>query len=155
MKLFFQVVIMLLFTGACSENTITGATLLPMMKTTDSVELIFFKSPDSTRFFTYIATTDKLLIANLVHDVCGAVQQERDCPKEGKIYCFSAGQIINTIYFVAEDAHCRHMRYIRNGRLYFFSLSEQLANQLTWYKSMAREPSGTDSTNYQLNRHVR
>jgi hypothetical protein len=144
MKLFFQVVIMLLFTGACSENTITGATLLPMMKTTDSVELIFFKSPDSTRFFTYIATTDKLLIANLVHDVCGAVQQERDCPKEGKIYCFSAGQIINTIYFVAEDAHCRHMRY-----------SEQLANQLTWYKSMAREPSGTDSTNYQLNRHVR
>lgn len=145
MKSIIPIVVILLLTIACADNTITGTSLLSAMKDTDSVEVIFFKSPGSTRYFTYTATTDETFIASLVSDVSGAVQPEQNCAKEGKLYCFSNGQIINTIYFVAENVQCRHMRYIRNGRLYFFPLSKQVAGQLAYYKSIAREPVGPDS----------
>lgn len=130
-------------TWACnSKSSLRGAGLMPEMPQTDSLELIFFRTPDSPRYFTYLPTTDKELIEALVSDVSGEVQPENPCMKEGKIYCFRKGEIFNTIFFAYTDPGCYVLRYIKNGKLYHFPLSETVRKKLQHYKQLAREPSG-------------
>jgi hypothetical protein len=126
---------------ACNSNG--GSDLMPGMAQTDSLELIFFRSPDSPRYFTYLPTTDKELIDALVSDVSGKVQPENQCMKEGKIYCFKKGEIFNTIFFAYMDPGCTVLRYIKNGKLYYFPLSEAVKKKLETYKLTAREPVAT------------
>ena len=117
--------------AACNSNSgIRGADLVPEMAQTDSLELIFFRSPDSPRYFTYLPTTDKELIDALVSDVSGKIQPENQCIKEGKIYCFKKGEIFNTIFFAYLDSGCNVLRYIKNGKLYYFPLSEAVKKKL-------------------------
>ena len=131
---------------ACSEKKqVTGLDLYPEMQETDSLDLIFFKSPDNQRFFTYTTSTDKGLINALVSDVSGPVQPENPCLKEGKIYCYKKGEIFNTIYFAYLDNNCRFLRYIKNGNLYYFPISETVQEKLAGYKTIAKEPVSTDS----------
>jgi len=141
----------LFFFCTCSDNKrVTGIRLMPGMQQTDSLELIFFKEPENQRFFTYHPTTDKELIAALVKDVSGPVQPENSCMKEGKIYCFKKGEIFHTIYFAYLDPSCKFLRYIKNGNLYYFPLSEALQQKLEDYKAIAKEPVSADSTNNKL-----
>src|SRR5215211_6697981 len=94
----FLLVLSIVIIAACGSNSGTrGADLMPEMAQTDSLELIFFRTPDSPRYFTYLPTTDKGLINALVNDVSGKIQPENQCIKEGKIYCFKKGEIFNTI----------------------------------------------------------
>lgn len=129
---------------ACNSNSDTrGAGLMPEMAETDSLELIFFRSPDSPRHFTYLPTTDKELIDAVVKDVSGKIQPGNQCMKEGKIYCFKKGEIFNTIFFAYLDPGCNVLRYIKNGKLYYFPLSEAVKKKLETYKLTAREPVAT------------
>ena len=133
-----------LFILACnSESSVRGSDLMPEMAETDSLELIFFRTPDSPRYFTYIPTTDKELINALVKDVSSKQQPENPCMKEGKIYCFKKGEIFNTIFFAYTDPDCRLLRYIKNGKLYYFPLGETVKMKLETYKVAAREPATT------------
>lgn len=118
---------------------------MPEMAQADSLELIYFKSPDSPRYFTYLPTTDKEFINALVKDVSGEIQPENPCMKEGKIYCFKKGEILNTIFFAYKDPGCNVLRYIKNGKLYYFPLSEPLKKKLEDYRLTAREPVSTAS----------
>lgn len=140
-QLSIAIAMTLMMVYACSNKSkTTGAALFPEMAQTDSVELIYFRTPDSPRFFTYLPTTDKEFIQALVKDVSGEVQPENPCMKEGKIYCFTKGEIRNTIYFAYVDPGCVVLRFIKNGKLYYFPMSETVKKKLTDYKSMAREP---------------
>lgn len=125
---------------SCKEK-ITGKKLMPEMQQTDSIELIYFKSPDSTRYFTYLPMNDSTFIKSIVDDVNGEVQPENPCMKEGKIYCFKKGQVFNTIFFAAADKDCTLFRYIKNGNLYYFKMSGDVKEKLLKFKSFAREPS--------------
>jgi hypothetical protein len=126
---------------ACSCKTkLTGKELMPDVLDTDSVELIFFKNPENTRFFTYLPVTDKEFINDLVDDLDGEVQSENPCVKEGKIYCFKKGQIYNTVFFAYTDPKCSFLRYIKDGKMYYFPLSETVKKKLIDYKKMAAEP---------------
>lgn len=134
-------------TVSCKSKpaVVTGEQLMPDMKHTDSIELIYFKEPENQRWYTYIALTDKAFIQALVNDVSGPVQEENQCPKDGKIYCFRNGNIFNTIFFGYPDEKCNFLRYIKNGKLYYFPLSAGVKQKLIDYKKLAKEPVATDS----------
>lgn len=138
--------LILLVAVACNtKRDLRGSELMPEMAETDSLELIFFKSPDSPRYFTYLPTTDKELIKALVSDVSGKIQPGNRCMKEGKIYCFKKGEIFNTIFFAYTDPGCNVLRYIKNGKLYYFPLGETVKKKLETYKLAAREPASVAS----------
>jgi hypothetical protein len=118
----------------------TGKELMPEMLETDSIELIYFRTPDSVRYFTYLPLTDEEFIREIVEDVTGEVQEENPCSKEGKIYCFRKGQIFNTIFFAYTTEDCSLFRYIKNGNLYHFKMSKDVKEKLAKFKSFAREP---------------
>jgi hypothetical protein len=139
-----SILLIVLFAISC-KGKMTGDDLMPEMAQTDSLELIFFKTPDSTRFFTYQPTTDKELINALVKDVNGEIQSENPCMKEGKIYCFKKGEIFNTLFFAYKDPGCNVLRYIKNGKLYYFPLSETVKKKLDNYKLTARDPANVAS----------
>lgn len=140
MRGIYWLIILSIF-GCNSQSDKRGSDLMPEMAQTDSLELIYFRTPDSPRYFTYLPTTDKELINALVSDVSGKIQPENQCMKEGKIYCFKKGEIFNTIFFAYTDPGCNVLRYIKNGKLYYFPLSEALRKKLDTYKAAAREPS--------------
>ena len=98
-------------TISCSDKKkIAGKDLMPEMLQTDSVQIIFFKSPDEPRFFTYISVNDRSFISSLVKDVTEETQAENPCVKEGKIYCYKNGEIFNTIFFAYLDSKCTFLR---------------------------------------------
>ena len=137
---------LLLIVASChNKKNIRGADLMPEMAQADSLELIFFKTPDSPRYFTYLPTTDKELINALVSDVSGEIQPENPCMKEGKIYCFKKGGIFNTLFFAYKDPGCKVLRFIVNGKLYYFPISETVQKKLAGYQLIAREPESDTS----------
>ncbi len=138
--------LLLIVVVACnSKSSIRGAELMPEMAQADSLELIFFKTPDSPRYFTYLPVTDKELIDALVSDVSGEIQAGNPCMKEGKIYCFKKGGIFNTIFFAYKDPGCKVLRFIVNGKLYYFPLGETVQRKLSEYQLIAREPESDSS----------
>jgi len=91
LSIFAAVTIIAVIACKSKPAVVTGEQLMPDMKLTDSVELIFFKQPEDQRWYTYLPLTDKTFINALVNDVSGPVQEEKKCPKDGKIYCFKNG----------------------------------------------------------------
>lgn len=126
---------------SCSnKKKVTGKDLMPEMVQTDSVQIIYFKSPDEPRFFTYTSVNDKSFISSLVNDVMGETQSENPCVKEGKIYCYKKGEIFNTIFFAYRDNECTFLRYIKNGNLYYFEMSKEVKEYLQRNKLLSLEP---------------
>ena len=135
----------MLLVQSCSDNGIvTGKDLMPEMLQTDSVQIIYFKSPDEPRYFTYASTKDAAFIRALINDVTAETQAENPCKKEGKIYCYQKGNVFNTIFFAYIDKECTFLRYIKNGNLYYFRMSDQLKQGLANYKSTAIEPTASE-----------
>jgi len=132
---------------SCNDNGVTGVTLMPEIKETDSVEVIFFKEPGNQRFYTYLPTRDKNFIENLVKDLDREPEMEKDentCVKEGKIYMHKQGNIFNTVFFSYDYNSCLFLRFIKNGKLYYFPISESLREKLKQYKPLAKEPVASD-----------
>jgi hypothetical protein len=146
MKAINFILFVLIVYGSSCKTKLSGKDLMPEVLETDSVEVVYFKSPESQRFFTYLPVTDKEFIHDLVSDLSEEVQPENSCLKEGKIYCFKNGQIFNTVYFAYTDPKCGFLRYIKNGNLYCFSISEKTKKKLSDYKKTATEPVSADST---------
>ena len=145
MKLYFPVLAVILLLQSCSDNHIvTGKDLMPEMLQTDSLQIIYFKSTDEPRYFTYASTNDPVFIRALTNDVTAETQAENPCKKEGKIYCYRKGEVFNTIFFAYLDGGCTFFRYIKNGNLYYFNMSDQVKKGLSGYKSTAIEPKANE-----------
>ena len=145
MKLYFSAIAGMLLLQSCSDNDIvTGKDLMPEMLQIDSVQIIYFKSPDDPRYFTYASTNDAVFIRALINDVTAETQAENPCKKEGKIYCYRKGEVFNTIFFAYVDRECTFLRYIKNGNLYYFKMSDLLKKTLANYKSTAIEPKASE-----------
>lgn len=129
---------------SCAENK-TRPDLMADLDKTDSIELIFFRSPDSVRYFTYLPLTDKKFIGTLVQQMKQDTIPEISCMKEGKIYLFRNGEIFNTVFFGYADQECNFLRYIKNGRLYCYPLSADFREQLRAKKNLSKEPLVPDS----------
>jgi hypothetical protein len=132
----YSLMLLLLFALACKQKP-TGLDKMPLMGSLDSVEVLYFKEPGNDRFFTYYPTTDKKLVTSLVQDISVIPMEGKQCSKEGKIYCFSKGSVFNTIYF-STNQDCRQLRFIVNGNLYQFPMSEKTYRMLTEIKSRAK-----------------
>ena len=114
----YLAVITACFASCSDKKKTTGKVLMPEMLQTDSVQIIYFKSPDEPRYFTYISVNDPAFITSFVKDVTGETRPENPCKKEGKIYCYKKGEVFNTIFFAYLDDECTFLRYIKNGNLY-------------------------------------
>jgi len=126
---------------SCSETSThgKGRGLMADLEQTDSVEVIYFRSPDSVRYFTYLALTDKKFIGSLIKNLQQDTVPEFSCLKEGKIYLFKKGEIFNTVFFGYIDSDCSFLRFIKNGKLYCYSLQPSLKQELVNNKKLARE----------------
>ena len=114
------------FVSCSTKEHKTGLRLMPEMVKTDSVQIIYFKSPDEPRFFTYASVNNPDFIKSLVRDVTTETIIEKPCVKEGKIYCYKEGEIFNTIFFAYLNDECSFLTYIKNGNLYYFRMSDQV-----------------------------
>ena len=130
----------MLFSSCSSDKSRTGLDLMPEMIDTDSVQVIYFKAPEDPRYFTYTSVNDADFIQALVKDVTAEAIPENPCMKEGKIYCYKNGDIFNTIFFAYLDDKCSILRYIKNGNLYYFTMSSKVKAGLQRYKAVATEP---------------
>ena len=130
-----------LFTSCSNEKSRTGLDLMPEMVHTDSVQIIYFKTPEDPRYFTYTSVNDADFIGPLVKDVTAETIPENNCMKEGKIYCYKNGEIFNTIFFAYLDDACPILRYIKNGNLYYFPMSTKVKAGLERYNAIAKEPT--------------
>lgn len=136
MRTFLSILISLVIIS-CNQSP-TGIEKLPEIIQTDSVEILYFNEPDNDRYFTYLPTTDKKFINSLVEDLSEHSIEEFECFKKGKIYMFSKGKIFNTVYFSHEQ--CDVLRFIHNGKVYYFKPSEETKNLLKEMKSKAKAP---------------
>ncbi|HTF28015.1 MAG TPA: hypothetical protein VK625_04175 [Flavitalea sp.] len=126
---------------SCSETSTQdkGRGLMTDLEQTDSVEVIYFRAPDSVRYFTYLALTDKKFIGSLIKNLQQDTVSEISCLKEGKIYLFKKGEIFNTVFFGYVDKDCSFLRFIKNGRLYCYDLRPSFKQVLITNKYLARE----------------
>lgn len=132
--------IVILQTVACTNNQNSRKGFMANLDQADSLELIWFRTPDSPRYFTYLPTKDRKIIGGLVNELQRDTVPEISCMKEGKIYLFKNGEIFNTVFFGYADPDCQFLRFIRNGRLYYYSLSPAFKAQLIENKALAKEP---------------
>jgi hypothetical protein len=134
--------VLIFLLAACSgpQPPKRAAYHIAAMAQTDSVQVMYFRSTDSIRFFTYTTVANKAFTGQLAADLLQDTASAKPiCKKEGKMYCFAKGQVINTVYFGYTDT-CRFLSYIKGGTLYHFAISTSLQKQLQQYRSQAREP---------------
>ena len=142
MRVFIVFLNVLFFIG-CNGGKPAGTAIMPEIKDTDSVEILYFKEAGNQRFYTYIPSKDKDFINTLIADLDTRSETEKDentCVKEGKIYMHKKGSIFNTVFFSYSDNSCKFLRFIKNGKLYYFPISENLRQRLKDYRPLATEP---------------
>jgi len=130
-----------------------GAAIMELddrLNKTDSLVFVFYKDPhgkDSlryTRYYKEFHSIDTgiihLLKVNL-KDSTQRLEKIKNCRSEGKIWCFTKGNVFQTIYFSAHNKECNFVYIIKNGQFYYSVMSIALANKLSDLKLLAKESS--------------
>ena len=117
----------------------------------DSLVIVFYKDPHGTdslrytRFYTQCAVTEsdfiRLLTSQLAENA-EMLEKVKQCRSEGKIWCFSGGEIFQTIYFSGFNSQCNFMYIIKNGLFYYCRLNPDFSTKLNAYKKLATDPTG-------------
>ncbi|HUR10861.1 MAG TPA: hypothetical protein VM012_05805 [Flavitalea sp.] len=136
---FFSMIIII--AGACREGQTTGQTLMPQMNNTDSIQVLYFTTPGQVRFFTYVPVNDKVFIGQLVKDLTSDTVDANNCEKNGKIYFYAKGELFNTVFFGYTKDDCKILRYIKNGKLYHFAMSDEVRKKIAELKTLSIDPS--------------
>ncbi|RYG04272.1 MAG: hypothetical protein EOO02_06485 [Chitinophagaceae bacterium] len=108
------------FANGCKEEKKGLNPLMADLDAADSAEILYFRSPDSARFFTYLPTRDKVFLGEVISNLKQDTVPPITCMKEGKIYLF------------------------KNGNLFHFALSSSLQATLEKLKSEAKEPAAVE-----------
>jgi hypothetical protein len=116
-----------------------GDSLFPKMKSVDSIQVLYYDKENEDRFFTYLVNSDPSKISGLINDLRADTLAPVSCSRQGKIYCFVEGSIYNTVYFNL-DCQVPHFRYIKNAKLFHFSMSAASRLQLLEWKKQAVSP---------------
>jgi hypothetical protein len=121
--------------------------LLPRV---DSMVFVYFDDPfgkDSlryTRFYTQFSWMGMDSTSGYIqpmNESVKAVESKRNCRIEGKIWCYSAGKMVQTIYWASQPTGCRFQYLIRDGLFYYVSLTDQQFNWLNQFRTRAKKPS--------------
>lgn len=113
------------------------------LKDIDSAVLVFYKDPygeDSTRYtryYTQASIRDPLRIPALDEQLNepSIKEDKRNCRGEGKIWCYSKGKILQTIYFSTRCTDCCFLYLIRDGNFYYSKITPSFTNWLKDQKS--------------------
>lgn len=126
-----------------------GLDLIPDVKFTDSVQVLFYNNPDGdperyTRFYTHVALTDSGFTKPLLNTLNQSFQeysQVKDCRSEGKMYLFKQGgdDPLQTVYFSTRCDTCCYVYYINSGLFYYMNMSDELSQQLKTLRGKAKE----------------
>jgi hypothetical protein len=115
----------------------------------DSVVFVFYKDPhgaDSlryTRYYTQYNNIDSATVSTVKMQLNGNIEKLdkiKNCRSEGKIWCFSKQNIIQTIYFSSLNAKCNFLYIIKDGAFYFTNIEAEFSKQLLEIKTKAKEP---------------
>lgn len=154
-KQFLAISLILLLVIACKTNKKGGpvsgtssSSIYEMdnrLKDMDSAVLIFYKDPygdDSTRYTRYYtqASIENPLGIPLFDEQLNAPtikEDKRNCRGEGKIWCYSKGKILQTIYFSTRCIDCCFLYLIRDGNFYYAKITPSFTNWLYSQKGKA------------------
>lgn len=146
-KLRFVFPVLVVFFFACNSGQPTPDPVVkvkenpaPVHFSADSMEVIYFKDTSNLRYFTVTRTTEARLITPVLNSLRDTLPKETPCLKEGKVYLFEKGAVVNTLYFVSDRSHCKYISYIKNGELIRFNLSDSSQAALQGMKKEAIEP---------------
>jgi len=167
--LFFTTLLLLLLFTACNNGNdqpkkdvasiattlasepAEGAAIMQLderLNEADSLVFVFYKDPhgkDSlryTRYYSQFHSTDTGIIHLLkdnLKDSTQRLEKIKNCRSEGKIWCFTKGNVFQTIYFSAHNQQCSFVYIIKNGQFYYSDMSKNLANKLAGLKPLAKE----------------
>jgi len=125
----------------------TGTTLEPRFLIMDSIAVLFYNDPFGgdaeryTRYYkTFLSNSDSIigfLQANMALPF--TEDSLRSCRSEGKVFCFSKGKVIQTVYFNKKKEGCYQLYFINTGRYFYFKPMPALVAQLAKVKTMAKE----------------
>jgi hypothetical protein len=126
----------------------TGLEAEPSISLTDSIEILYYDNPDGdperyTRFYKYTITTEQLIIDALLSELDQPFDENenaKSCRSEGKIYLFNGQQALKTIYFSTRCDTCCYIYYIRNGKFFYFPISEKFSRELRGNRENAKSP---------------
>jgi hypothetical protein len=125
----------------------TGITLEPRFKEIDSVAVLFYNDPFGddaeryTRYYKTFTSNSDSLIGLLQQNMAEPFTEDslRNCRSEGKMYCFTKGKVVQTVYFSMQANGCNHLYFINTARYYYFIPMPALVAQLAKVKTVARE----------------
>jgi hypothetical protein len=115
----------------------------------DSVVFVFYKDPhgsDSLRYTRYYIqynnsdTTVVDYVKMQLNSNVERLEKIKECRSEGKIWCFSKQNIIQTIYFSSLNAKCNFLYIIKDGAFYYTNIKAEFSKQLLEMKTKAKEP---------------
>jgi hypothetical protein len=114
----------------------------------DSLVIVFYKDPygaDSlryTRYFTQYISGDsnhiKVLLNNL-DEPFEKLEKIKNCRSEGKIWCYSKGNIFQTVYFSTRCADCCFLYLIKDGYFYYVKINDSVKAMLALTKPISKE----------------
>ncbi len=131
----------------CNAST-TIVMLDERLNNMDSLVFVFYKDPlgkDSlryTRFYTQHSTTINEAINILkaqINQPTERFEKVKKCRSEGKIWCFTKGEIFQTLYFSNFDKQCSFLFFIKNGQFYYCNLTNDFKEIFSGYKILSKE----------------
>ncbi len=133
-----------------TAKLLEGIDLQLNLRETDSVQAIFYNDPDGdprryTRFFRFTPTTDSAFIRPLLRSIAQPFQEYhtvKNCRSEGKAFLFKKGDEnpLQTIYFSTRCDSCCYVYFIKDGRFYYMSMTDELTTQLKEARSRSVVP---------------
>ncbi len=114
---------------------------LPDIQVTDSIDMQFY--PDATadqKKYTRLGVNDSNVIRLLVNSELMNPATGADCVYDAKLFCFSKGQIVKTLYLAAQSDTCRYIAFIKSGGV---TVKTQLSDSTAALINRLRQQSTT------------
>jgi hypothetical protein len=115
----------------------------------DSMIFVFYNDPlgkDSLRYARFYKqystsdTNDINFIKSQLTNPTNVLEKVKPCRSEGKIWCFSKQDILQTIYFSSYSDLCNHIYIIKNGRFYYSNYNQPFMDKLLTLKKLSITP---------------
>ncbi len=114
----------------------------------DSLVFVYYKDPlgkDSlryTRYYTQYSSTQEQeisILKNQISKPTERLEKVKKCRSEGKIWCFTKGEIFQTLYFSDFGGDCSFLFFIKNGQFYYCMLSLNFKEMILRLKPLTKE----------------
>lgn len=126
----------------------TGSEVLQGLMNTDSLQILYYDDPYGdpkrySRFFKFVSTSADSVVQPVLNNLNATFelkQQVTECHSEGKIYLFTNGQPLKTVYFSAKADSCTYLYFIKDGLFYEFDMLTETAAVLEGQRKFAKVP---------------